>query len=151
MSGFRGGAAGCGPGERAGFTRARHPSLRRPGRPGAKRTCGGLCSRSNGRPADAHAQRRLTSVQRRPAHAEERARQAGAGTYAEGVAACFGALHALLGTRGAWEKLMAWTPFRTWAEAARGGVVADVEGALAAERARRQVPARSAPSAGMAR
>ena len=83
--------------------------------------------------------------------AEERARQAGAGTYADGVAACFGSLHALLGRSDLWQKLMGWTPFRIWADATRGGVVADVEGALAAERAKRQVPARTAPSAGMAR
>ena len=37
------------------------------------------------------------------------------------------------------------------ARAARGGVVADVERALAAARAQRQVPARSAPATGMER
>ena len=57
----------------------------------------------------------------------------------------------LLGRFDLWQKMMTWTPFFTWAEAARGGVVADVEGALAAERAKRQVPARLAPAAGMAR
>ena len=41
---------------------------------------------------------------------------------------------------------MGWAPFHAWAAQAPGGVVVDVEGALAAERARRR-----APAAGMAR
>ena len=59
--------------------------------------------------------------------------------------ACFRAVQALLAAGGVWPKLMAWAPFRTWAEMAPGGVVADVEGAVEADRARR------APAAGMAR
>ena len=78
--------------------------------------------------------------------AVERARQAGSGTYAEGVAACFQAVHALLCASGVWERLMGWAPFHAWAAQAPGGVVVDVEGALAAERARRR-----APAAGMVR
>ena len=78
--------------------------------------------------------------------AVERARQAGSGTHAEGVAACFQAVRALLCASGVWERLMGWAPFHAWAAQAPGGVVVDVEGALAAERARRR-----APAAGMAR
>ena len=48
------------------------------------------------------------------------------------MTACFGAVQALLATGGVWPKLMGWAPFRTWAEKAPVGVVADVEGALAA-------------------
>ena len=75
------------------------------------------------------------------ARAVERARQAGTGTHAEGVAACFRAVQALLHACGMWPKLMAWAPFRIWAEKARGGEVADVEGAIEADRARRRAPA----------
>ena len=94
---------------------------------------------------------RTERAKARAEEAEERARQAGAGTYAEGVAACFGAVEALLGRFNLWQNLMGWTPFRTWAEQASSGVVADVEGALAAERAQRRAPVRTAPAAGMAR
>lgn len=93
------------------------------------------------------AQERAAKAEAAAERAEERARQAGAGTHAEGVAACFAAVQALLDAVGAWPKLMGWAPFRAWAEQARGGVVADVEGALAAARAQ----AREAPAAGMAR
>ena len=93
----------------------------------------------------AQAKERAEAAEAEAARAVERARQAGAGTHAEGVAACFGAVQALLHACGVWPKLMAWAPFHAWAEMAPGGVVADVEGALAAERARR------APAAGMAR
>ena len=55
------------------------------------------------------------------------------------------AVHALLCASGAWDRLMGWAPFRAWAEKAPGGVVADVDGAIETDRARR------APAAGMAR
>lgn len=91
------------------------------------------------------AKERAEAAEAEAARAVERARQAGQGTHAEGVAACFRAVRALLCACGAWERLVGWAPFRAWAEKAPGGEVADVECALAAERARR------APAAGMAR
>ena len=90
----------------------------------------------------ARAQERAEAAEAEAERAVERARQAGgAGTHAEGVAACFRAMHVLLHACGMWPKLMAWTPFRIWAEKARGGEVADVEGAIEADRARRRAPA----------
>lgn len=83
--------------------------------------------------------------------AEERARQAGAGTHAEGVAACFGAVRALLAALGAWPKLMGWAPFRAWAEEARGGVLAEVDWEGEVARGREPVAARATPAAGMVR
>ena len=89
----------------------------------------------------ARAKERAEAAEAEAERAVERARQAGAGTHAEGVAACFRAVHVLLAAGGAWERLVAWPPFRAWAEKARGGEVADVEGAVEAERARRRAPA----------
>ena len=83
--------------------------------------------------------------------AEERARQAGAGTHAEGVAACFGAVQALLAALGTLPKLMGWAPFRAWAEEARGGVLAEVDWEDEVARAREPVAARATPAPGMAR
>ena len=94
---------------------------------------------------EAELDRRTREAQARAEAAEARARLAGEGTHADGVVACFRAVQALLAAGGSWTKLLEWAPFATWAEEARGGVVADVEAALAAERAR------VAAAAGMAR
>ena len=85
------------------------------------------------------------------ARAEARARQTGAGTYAEWVAACFAAVQALLVEAGVWSKLMGWAPFRAWAEKARGGMVADMDWEGEAAREREPVAARMASVAEMAR
>ena len=94
---------------------------------------------------EAELDRRTAEAQARAEAAEARARLAEEGTHADGVVACFRAVQALLAAGGSWPKLLEWAPFAAWAEQARGGVVADVEGALAAERAR------AAAAAGMAR
>ena len=83
--------------------------------------------------------------------AEERARQAGAGTHAEGVAACFGAMRALLAALGYWPKLAGWAPFRAWAQAARGGVLAEVDWEGEVSRVRARAAARATPAQGMVR
>ena len=89
----------------------------------------------------ARAKERAEAAEAEAERAVERARLTGAGTHAEGVAACFRAVHVLLHACDMWPKLMAWAPFRIWAEKARGGEVADVEGAVEADRARRRAPA----------
>ena len=94
----------------------------------------------------ARAWERVQEAEAAEARAVERARQAGDGTHAEGVAACYGAVRALLHAAGAWDRLMGWAPFRAWAEKAPGGGVADVDAAIEADRARRR-----APAAGMVR
>lgn len=83
--------------------------------------------------------------------AEERARQAGAGTHADGVVACFQAMQAPLVALGSWPKLMEWAPFRAWAEQASSGVVADVDWAGEVAQLRRPATARRTSASGMER
>ena len=94
---------------------------------------------------------RTEQAQARATEAEERARQAGAGTYADGVAACLGAMQAPLAAVGYWPKLMAWAPFRAWAEQAHSGVLADVDWAGEVAKAQRPAATRRAPASGMER
>ena len=96
--------------------------------------------------------KRTAHAEAQAAVAEERARQAGSGTHADGVVACFDAIQVPLVAVGSWPKLMEWAPFRAWAEQACGGVVAGVDwaGELARER-ERAAAARKVPAAGMER